>query len=470
MRRSATLPLLGLGLAAVLAACADGVPSAPEASIGPTRAISVADYPSCDPSGIRSTMATLFQTSDLKKVAMPLFNSAEQYRQAGETELARTEYFKLLDNLLTKYTGDRLKLPSQYESMQDGVTYVMASVLQCAEDDPIYDLDEYVQAIGSKPTAHPNFALCLVLDYTKSKSCVPPGFGAAVVLDGGFLEKEALILIRPVGSSYNPYFTGDLGTTWSDVWEMRVEPKSAQVYAPPAEAPDGAPAGHAAVCLIDKTTAFKHPHSLVSLGYRPHLGANASATDLDPSSEASTLLNCPKYDDNWENRTPAPPTIGEASFQDRWPTRELLRGLRSGGHQLARLVVPQPLYAFDGGIGGKISSFESYVSAVGTPGTYVRNDPISGLGDGPLDPVRVRVRTSVPFQASRTPWGDVISSTNCSWSVADTRVALTTTAGSPYVTIVAPPQTLTTTLTVDCDDSAVLEDFPPLMVSLVIHR
>jgi hypothetical protein len=445
VRRSIPLLPAVAGLLALAAACTTDVPSAPPSAIGPSLAISIA-YPSCDPSGIRSTMASLYRTTDLKKFALPTFNKAESFRQAGNLPAARTQYFALVDHLLAKFRGDLLLQPSKLASIQDGVFFVTASVLACAGDPPIDDLESLIEGIGNDS---PNYEICVVLlnpdgtykspvpDGDGRIACVVPSKGAALKLEAKFLAQEALLLLQPdLGDLDDELFEETLGTTWSDVWRLRIEPKTAQRNYPGTSWPvvTPTPKGHAAVCTIEKFDDF-HPalanDAFLRLGYRANQ-QSVAAVILPESNLATTLLDCPSYELVWE-QGPGTSAIGAVPVLDSWPGRLALRGLRGAGRQFAGLFTATPLYAFDGGIGGAFNFGDSYYSAVERQRVYIRLDPSDAI-DGPQPTISIPQAGTEKVQASRTAFGLVRYPESCTWTSSERRVTVTPASTTETVT------------------------------------
>jgi hypothetical protein len=440
------------------AACTADPPSGPSRGLEPSRAITIA-YPACDPSGIRGTMASLFQTTDLKKLALPTFNSAESYRQAGNVAAARTQYFTLVRLLLTRFDGDRLQQPSKFASVQDGVFFVMASVLACAGDPPIDDLETLIVGIGNDS---PNYEICVVLATTAGATCVAPSGGAAVRLDANYLLQEALILLQPDLADLDvPLFEDDLGTTWSDVWRLRIEPLTAQRNHGVASPPASDPKRYAAVCTIDKYDDVTHEKltasDLLRLGYRADV-VGPEAVLLPVSNVATALLDCDDYEPVWDEG-PGTSVVARATVLDAAPTRLALRGLRDAGGHLASLFTATPLHAFDGGIGGSFFSTESYFSAVELQVVYTRLDP-STETQGPLPTLTLVRQQSLDVVGSRTAYGVVRDPDSCTWASSHNRVSVVPLAdGSPYATLVAGNSTGTAVVTATCTYRSVTSSY-----------
>ena len=440
------------------AACTADPPSAPPSGLRPTRAITIA-YPSCDPSGIRSTMASLYKTSDLKSFALPTFNAAESARTSGNVAAARSGYYAVLEHVLDTFRGDRLQQPSRLASVQDGVFFVVASITRCAGDPVIDDLQTLVVGLGNDA---PNYDICVVLATTAGAECVPSSEGAAVKLEANYLTKEALILVQPDFANLDvPLFEQDLGTTWSDVWRLRIAPLDAQrnygVAAPPATDPQG----HAAVCTIDRFDDFTHHElsdaHLLRLGYRAGLAAPA-ATLLTESSTATMLLDCAKYEGFWDQNEGVS-ALAVVPVLDAWPSRLALRGLRDVGGRATRLFTPTTLHAFDGGIGGKFASSASYFSAVETNGVYVRRNP-STETQGPVPALSLGTQQSAAVVASRTAYGVVRNPTSCTWTSSHNRVSVTTSGtGNTFATLTASRSTGTAVVTATCTYNATTSSY-----------
>ena len=416
---------LAAALIAVAAACTADAPSAPPGAIGPSRAITIA-YPSCDPSAIRSTMASLYKTTDLKKFALPTFNKAQSYTQAGNLAAARTEYFRLVDHLLTTFRLDRLLQPSKLASIQEGVFFVTASVLACAGDPPIDDLATVIEGIGNDS---PNYDVCVVLGTTLGTQCVVPSKGAAVKLEANYLAQEALILLQPdLADLDDELFEETLGTTWSDVWRLRIEPKTAQRSFPgtvwPVVVPT--PKGYAAVCTIEKFGEF-HPEltgePFLRLGYRANQQSVAAVT-LPLANAATMLLDCPFYENLWQ-QGPGTSVVAAVPLLDSWSARLAMQGLGSAAGEVARFFAPTPLHAFDGGIGGSFSFAASYFSAVERQSVYVRLDP-STATQGPQPTLSIPKSGTAQVLASRTAFGLVRHPESCTWTSSEKRVTVTT--------------------------------------------
>jgi len=477
MRRSTPLSLLGVSLAAALAACSTDLPVTAPSALRPSLAINIAYPTSCNPSGIRQTMGTLFTTADLKRGGTPLFNEAEQFKQAGNVAAARNRYFELVDYLLEQYKGNRLQQSSQLSSVQEGVFFVVASTLLCAGDEPIGDaLKTMILRIENDA---PNYQLCVVLfnadgsyrqlyaadGVTKRQpivdtedgrlSCVPSSKGVAVKIDGGttaspgYLTKPALILVYPdfTDGVSEEVFEEDLGTTWSGVWQIRFEPKNAQKNFGGDPIVGDGPLAHTAVCTIDQFGAADPHHflfheSMLRVGYhRSDKVGDAKALPI--STVATLLLDCANYEPDFDTDALAS-GVGARS----------MRGLRDAGSQLARLFVPTTLYAFDGGIGGSVRTALSYFSAVEKNGVYVRR-ATSTETQGPLafppNAFDMARNTSLAAAASRTAFGVIRPPASCTWASSHNRVRVeVSTTDNTLATLVAGSSTGLATVTATC--------------------
>ena len=482
MRRPTTLSLLGVALAAVLAACADGTPVTSPSALRPSLAITIGYPTTCSPNAIRQTMGTLFTTSDLKRGGTPLFNEAEQLKQAGNLPAARVKYFELVDYLLEAYKGDRLQQSSQLTSAQEGVFFVVASALLCAGDEPIGDaLKTMILRLENDA---PNYQLCVVLFNADGSyrqltdaagnprqpmvdtedgrlSCVPPSKGVAVKIDGGttanpgYLTKPALILVYPdfTDGASEDVFEEDLGTTWSGVWQIRFEPKDAQKNFGGDPVVGDGPFAHTAVCTVEQFGAddphhFMMHENLLRVGYH-RSDKVGDAKQLPVSTVATGLLDCLNYKPDFETDALASSLGGRS-----------MRGLRDAGGQLARLFTPTTLYAFDGGIGGSVRSSLSYYSAVEKNGVYVRRAS-STETQGPLafppgvfDLTR---STSLAAAASRTAFGVIRPPASCTWASSHNRVRVNvSTSDNTLATLAAGNSTGLATVTATCTFNGVI--------------
>lgn len=404
-------------------ACVADPPSAPH--IGPRFNIDIGiAYPSCHPSSIRSTMATLYTPTDLKRFAIPTFNRAERLSRRGETAAARTAYLSVVDHLLAAYRSDRLQDPSRLTSVQQGVYFVMASVLACAGDPPIDDLATLVVAIGNES---PNYQICVVLGTASEATCAVPSGGTATRLEANYLAQEALVILQPdLGDLDEHLFGEELGTTWAALWRLRIEPKTAQRNYPSSSWPfiEPAPKGHAAVCTIEKFAGF-HPDlegdEFLRLGYRQNQRSVAGDV-LTESSVATGLLDCATYEHVWQEG-PGVSTVSAMPILDNYHGRLALRAVRGSRDFLASTLTPTPLYAFDGGIGGSFLFSDSYYSAVELQRAYIRQNPSTEV-EGPLHAVSSSTDHSLELFVARTAYGVVRHPESCIWTSDNTSVTV----------------------------------------------
>ena len=436
MRRSATLPLLGLGLAAVLAACADG--TSPSEPLVPRASITPATSFSCNGSAIKQTLAGLYPTTTFKSFVLPTYNQAEKDQRQGKTLAAQNGFHTIIGDVVLRYRENVLLTPSGYGETSEAVYFVVTSLLRCAEgntfDITVLNLHEIIPAIagnlytplagGSRPDSYDDdYQLCPISP-TGDPGCAVPSGRAAAYVPTGFVTRRALLLIEPA-EGVDGLFTATQGTIWSGRWRMLVANSDAQAY--PSNL--NAPAGSSAVCSEEQPIGpdpdgFHAPNELLELVRVAETGDNEltplPATDSD--SAVALLTGC---EDQTETER-----VGSASvpaFHDAYAFRRGWFAVQSAGRALGKIVAPKPAYAFDGGIGGSVRNFLSYFAATEKPNVYIRDEPLEQTFGRLTDTTLVsgEVLTVV---ASRTEFGVTIAPTTtvagCVWTSSHSRIRI----------------------------------------------
>lgn len=435
------LTALALGAAAALGACTDGrspLPTAPRAPDTPSLALGPA-LAACDPSGIRQTMATLYPTNVFKQVALPTFNLAEQYRQAGQYALARAAYYRLIDDLVLRYKNNILQTPSLFESTQQGVHYVVRVTLACAGDPEPDELALVLQKVAGalvippSSMSDPRYQVCPILHVDQESSCVVPNGQAAVLLPPGFLQYEALVLMQPDLRGIDPYIL-PYGSIWSGRWRIRIAPLEAQAsYGLPETVVT--PLAAVAFCAADFTFDSEEFHAPPGLLRVAEVAEATSQTALLPRTANAALFallapNCRTATNQ--------PLAALAPAHGSYPARRGWQLAHRAATALAGWFAPRPLYAFDGGAGGTLRSFRSFFAAVEEPTLYIRDDdPVYGM----KDPLPLLTGATKLVHASRTRYGEIlypspdpVPSPRCTWTSSHTRVRVSPTAGDGGLT------------------------------------
>ena len=442
------LPSIALPLAMLaVAACSDGAPPGPTGVSPP----SLANAPSptaCDPDGIRSSAAALLETTDLKSRFLPDFNTAQSVAKASGVDEAYPLYFSLIAFVLDRFDKGRLTLDPTSSAAHEAMNALVGSLLACAGVPYPAGLDLIIARMG---TGDPHYAICPVLDPdAPQNTCVVPSEGAAIWLTQGFLSREALILMEPAFNAEGQ-FEDEFGTTWSGVWRVRIVPAEAQTYYAYDPPPSEAPSASVAVCPLRRYATF-HPEEedQMRLAQAGEGEFEGELDLLDPSALAASLLgDCATY-----RSTPAPMPSGVASAE--WlggPLSALLAGrgenvLRSAGHAIGRLFEVQPLWAWDGGIGGGTRRVTSRFAGVEQQGLYLRtSDPTLGR----VDALRLRELTSTVLYASQTEFGMLMAGGQCTWVSSHNRVGITVAADTVWkATLTASRSRGEATVTATC--------------------
>lgn len=448
MQRS---PLAVVALAALLmlGACADGDSPAPTAPHTPSLALGPA-LAACDPSGIRQTMASLYPTNVFKQVALPRFNSAEQWRQAGNFARARSDYFAVIDDLILRYRNDVLLVSSQFATTHTAVHFVVASTLACAGDPEPDGLALIIEKIAGNLAVPPSalsdarYQICPILNVGASASCVVPSRRAAVLLPAGFLQYEALVLMQPDLRTTDPFAT-PYGSTWSGRWRIRVTPPEAQTNLalqialeqnPATPIPPGVVTASAAFCAEEKTIDGEEFHAPPGGLRVAHVAEASGARQLLPRASDAALfaLLAPNCQQHTNQVASAFGVLG-----DSYAARHVQHLARTVTATLSGWLAPRTAYAFDGGAGGsRLVGFRSYFAAVEEPALFIRDlDQIEGT----RDTVPLGRSTSLLVYASRTRYGTVIPpaptplpAAICTWSSSHNRVTVSPTAANRGVT------------------------------------
>lgn len=448
MRRTATLSLLGLGLVALVAACADGT-SGPSEPLVPRASLTPATSFSCTGSAIKQTLAGLYPTSTFKSFVLPTYNQAEKNQREGNTLAAQNGFHTLIGDVVLSYRRNLLLTPSGYGSTSDAVYFTVTSLLYCAEGTSLdidgLNLDVIIPAIagnlydpppgGSRPASYdPNYQLCPVTA-TQVTECAVPSGRAAAHLPAGFAARGAIMLIEPV-IDVDALFTATQGTIWSGRWRMLVANSTAQAY--PGN--PNAPAGSSAVCSEEQPVGpdpkgFHAPEELLELVRVAEGDATLTRLPSAGSEPAVALLieqntdlpRCPEHEETERVGAASAP-----SFHDAYAFRRGWFAVQSAGRALGTLLTPEPAYAFDGGIGGSVRNFLSYFAATEKPNVYMRAEPVTETF-GRLTTATIVSGQTLAVIASRTEYGVPIYATSCVWTSSHSRIRIEPVDGSQVV-------------------------------------
>ena len=464
MRRSATLPLLGLGLAAVLAACADGA-QGPNEPLAP-RPMAQHVAPACDGNLIRQTLAGLYPTTTFKSFVLPTFNQADKDdrfgTEAGEAA-SDAAYYLLIEDVVKEYKEGELLKPGAYESTQEGVYVAVSSLFVCAdESDPdlrniIYGIAGQTPAPGGATydTYNPNTQLCVVRDPSQATTCTVPSKDAIIHLPIDFLDRQALVLIEPADAALVDALLEDYGTIWSGRWRMRIEPIDAQNTV-------GSPAASVAVCtrdhIISASDRWHHAPSGVLKVAQVSESNNETITLLGTDNTQVDDLVCTEVATSGSS-------IGRAGSSAPTLLASAWTALRSTGGMVGHWFAPKPLYAFDGGIGGKVTSFASYFSGVEQPAISFRQIgyttatppvPFIDPEDSKRTVLSLKRRASAEVIASKTGYGVPIYPASCLVTSSHNRVSVANFTGQKATdfptgfTLTASNSTGTAIITANC--------------------
>jgi hypothetical protein len=350
---------VGLAAAMLLAACGDDAP-APTQALAPRFQVAA----SCNPAAVRAALASVLENGRAKSGAIPAFNRAEQTKRQSGPAAARPEYYAIIDFVLGEHAAGRIDEPRNFADASDAVEFVVSSLYRCAGDAPPADLGGVLDDIedGGGSTIACAGGAGLPTD------CTLPNGDVTVLAEPGFLTGPALVVIEldPANDPFTPVY----GERWSPVWRIRVLPITAQANYPQHTGPAGPVVALAAVglCVVDQpggSGSLEHP-SLDEL----QVSQGAAGNVIPPFLlERIAALNGVVIDDRLEcaegstdvGLLPTSPFGASRLAVAGW------RALRDAGSAVGGLLAPKPLYAaafFDGGIGGKVTSFESWYAAV----------------------------------------------------------------------------------------------------------
>ena len=344
---------------ALLAACGDAAAPAPTQAIAPRLQVAM----TCNAAAVRSALAGTLGEGRAKSVAIPTFNRAEQAKHKGRAT-ARPIYYAVIDLVLGEHAAGRTDASTKFADANDAVEFVVSSLYLCAGDAAPAQLGDVIAGIegdgGSSVACAGGAGL--------PTDCTLPNGDVTVIAEPGFLTEPALVVIEldPANDPFTPAY----GQRWSPVWRIRVLPITAQANYPQYTGPAGPISALAAVglCVVDQPGAsgpLEHP-PLDELQVSQGAAGNAIPPfllDHLASLNGVTIadrLDCAAGSTDVGAITTSPFGASRLAAAG-W------RALRGAGTAVGSLLAPAPLHAavrFDGGIGGKVLSFESWYSAV----------------------------------------------------------------------------------------------------------
>ena len=348
--RHRSLLVLAVSTAGVLAACSDAAPPAPTSL--PT-ALARRSAVACDPGLIRSSLASLLRTGEAKSQAIPGFNEGEKRKRRGDLPAARQSYHGVINVVLEEYAADRLREPKNRGSMQSAVVDLVTSLYACGSETPP---DGLFDAIGELGNAGPDEAIC-VASGGESLDCTLPNEDVTVQTDAAFLKAPAFIRIRPGGHPI-PGFPD----AWSPLWDVSVTPLDAQVNYPQyGSGPHPTPAAFAAVavCVADRNGVPHPPLGTLRVAQGPDVGGGflLPAVLIFQGTDMVGRLDCTEGSTDVAALHTSP--FGASSFAVAgW------RAVLTARDAIGDALSPRNLYAFDGGLGGVSTSFESTIAVV----------------------------------------------------------------------------------------------------------
>lgn len=353
---------LAAAAAVLLAACSD------DPGRSPTGVGSVSDLSAvtatCDPATIRYTLANLLTDAGAKSFAIPHFNAGQQADAAGNAALAEQEYFRVINHVLDRYVRGGTAQPKRYESVQAAVYYVVLALYDCADaqlpitETELVDLIDDIAAGGA--TGDVGIAV------------VGPGIPFDVVVaskqfsfsgDGDYWDEPGIVVLSRIYD--NTDFSDGVYNEYPPRYNITVTPYTAQAnfddVAPLGNGPeDVQPVGSpdiTALVTICPGTGHPEPATNLFILRRPEAFLDAPLEVLPTATPDPDVLcdaDLPPY-------TP-PVTIGRA------PVAPGFGAVRSMLASVWRHLGPAPLYAVDGGIGGRVRLASDYVSADQDPG------------------------------------------------------------------------------------------------------
>ena len=446
MHRHAKVAVL-LTLGGVLAACSDDVGPSPNI-VTPRMRIAT----TCDPSAVRATMAAVLSEGTVKAEAVPLFNSAEQKKGAGNLAAAVPDYYAAMNVVLDEFASGRTLAAKKYGNTQDAVEFVVSSLFLCAGQQVPVDLRSTLQTVGEG--AGTDRTVCAA-GVGIPVDCTLPNGQTTVLAEAGFFDAPGLLLIEPNGTSGG--FAEFTGVRRSEVSRIRALPIESQAnypyYSEPviASAPSVAvdlPAAVVGVCETD--------HGSSSLQIVQQLESSRRFVPLPRRNELNGVkiadrLSC--ADAETELTLGAATPFGSSRFAVAgW---RVLRGIGSA-------LAPRPLHAavrFDGGIGGETFSFESWFAAV-EPAAFdavdvQRTSPITGTGDGTSvlqNGISLYAQQSAPLTAMPLTSSGTAAPTagiTCTWTQSSPSTA--------QLLAISPENALSTTVTRTLSGGATLQ-------------
>ena len=337
----------------VAIACADDPPAGPPSiSTAQARAQGgIIGDDECEPARIIVLIATTLPPRE-RGAAQRDFTSARRLDAAGDNDAAWPTYLALAEQTLEHALAGRLRNPPGPLTAVEAAVTLVDLLYQCGERPPV------AATIRDILTGARDFVVETVGPNEPTQIVVPSANFGIVNEAGDFFDEQALLIIERVPD--DPPFLPQQYTEYPPRYQVYVLPASAQANFGGTPGP-GSPTMLVVICPGDP-----HPDvDEMDILRVPDAYPAEPAQLLDAEHVHGYGVTCTDA-----GEYPAPQVGAAPSLGDR-----MVGALQRGAATAFGWLAPEPLYAVDGGIGGRTFLMSSYVAVARerapTPGADV---------------------------------------------------------------------------------------------------
>lgn len=330
-------------------ACADAPP--PTAiSADATASRAIASTAVCEPSEVVGTITTLYPPT-LRGLSIQRFQRARVLGMRRGPDAAWPGFLALAADVIAREAADELLDPPGPQTAAEGATRLVDQLYVCGGREPIGDV------LGGVLESGVDVAITTVAPEQPTRLVVPSRNFGVVDETGGFFDEPALLVLERIPDE--PPFLPATLVEHPPRYRALVLPASAQTNFGTVPGP-GSPSILVIICpaephpSLDDLTLLRVPDDFPA--------TDAQVLDAEPVLDPD--VTCSEVD-------PYPVAIGaESGIGGR-----VFGALRRAGSAAFGWLAPEPLYAVDGGIGGRTFFMSSFV-AVGRPGPAPGEDVV----------------------------------------------------------------------------------------------
>lgn len=334
----------------VAIACTDGAPPTANGGDAAASARRAGTAPTCETTAVVGSITSLYPPRD-RGATLRRFHGARVTALRGDVESAWPEFLGLAADALERATAGTLLDPRGPTMAADGAVRLVDQLYACGGRAPVGDV------LGDVLAGGVDVAFTVVLPGEPTTLVVPSANFGVKDTEGGFFDEAALLVIERVPDS--PPFVPETFTEYPPRYKVYVLPETAQAnFGRTVGAGD--PTIQVIICpadphpSLDDLTILRVPDDFPTTAAHP----------LDTEHVHDPDVTCSEVD-------PYPGTTGAAQgFGAR-----VFGALRHAGAAAFGWLAPEPLYAVDGGIGGRTSLLSQFVAvareSAPTPGMDV---------------------------------------------------------------------------------------------------